>query len=192
MNQADVFLNLIAATSPGGIEEQEKNGQLKLNNSFDRLPRMMRNHRQQLEQLGFVFGGNIDDLFVSVAPPVGWTLQPSDHSMWSYVHDEQGRRRAGVFYKASFYDRKAEMSLDTRYGISRYRACDIDGHLLDLAPGVMPDYVLCVIEDHDKSVVIVIGKRERLDHKQADVLDARAEAWLEENKPDWRNPLAYW
>jgi hypothetical protein len=185
--------NLLVAITPGGIEEQEKMGQSQLTLTFDRLPRQIDepSGRHMLEQLGFVFGENLDDLFVSVEPPQGWTLRPSSHSMWSYVHDEQGRCRASVFYKAAFYDKSAHVSIDRRFGISRYQACDVDGHRI-VAGDNLPEFVLCEIVDHDKSCVIVIGKRERTDYEQADVLDARAEAWLEENKPDWRNPLAYW
>jgi hypothetical protein len=185
--------NLLVAITPGGVEEQEKMGQSELTLAFDRLPRKMGepSGRRMLEQLGFVFGENLDDLFVSVEPPQGWTLRPSSHSMWSYVHDNLGRCRASVFYKAAFYDKSAHVSIDRRFGISRYQACDVDGHRI-VADDNLPEHVLCEIVDHDKSCVIVIGKRERTDYEQADVLDARADAWLEENKPDWRNPLAYW
>lgn len=193
MNEAELLLNAIAAATPGGIEEQEKNGQSQLTLVFDRLPRKIDEPagRHMLEQMGFIFGENLNDLFVAVTPPKGWTLRPSSHSMWSHVHDEQGRQRLSVFYKAAFYDKDAHMTIDLRYRINRYQACDIDGHRIE-SDGSMPEFVLCEIVDHDKSCVIVIGKRERTDYDQADVFNERAAAWLAENKPDWSNPLAYW
>lgn len=62
-----------------------------------------------LEDLGFVKGDPVpdDDLFVHCTLPAGWTRQGSDHAMWSYICDERGVERIGVFYKAAFYDRGA-------------------------------------------------------------------------------------
>src|SRR5262245_36184498 len=103
------FENFIAASTPGGIEAQEKAGQAELVRSA-KLPKEGY-LRETAEALGIVFSGDIDDLFVAVTLPTGWRLQATDHSMHSDLLDEQGRRRAGVFYKAAFYDRAAHMSL---------------------------------------------------------------------------------
>lgn len=160
---------------------------------FDRLPKQMDEPEGQkmLEQLGFVFGKELDDLFVSVTPPEGWTLRPSSHSMWEYVFDEQERCRIGVFHKARFYDQAAHLTIHRRFGINRYQACDIDGHRIE-SDEIPPQYMLCEITDHDDSCVIVIGKCEGKDYDRAEVLEARAKAWLDENKPEWLNPTAYW
>lgn len=62
-------------------------------------------------KLGFVFGdpNPADPMFRPAKLPEGWRKEGSDHAMWSYVVDEYGRRRVGVFYKAAFYDRSANM-----------------------------------------------------------------------------------
>jgi hypothetical protein len=68
------------------------------------------------EALGFVFSDPLpgDPLFCHAEFPKGWSVAASDHSMWSEVIDEQGDRRASVFYKAAFYDRRAFARLDKR------------------------------------------------------------------------------
>lgn len=63
------------------------------------------------EALGFTFGEAKDDLFREATLPEGWRKEGSDHAMHSKVVDERGMERVGVFYKAAFYDRKADMTL---------------------------------------------------------------------------------
>lgn len=192
MDKAELMLNMVAAMSVGGIKEQEKNGQRKLTISFDRLPRVVNGGRgrHDLETLGFVFGDNLDDLFVAVEPPEGWTLEPTGHYMWSHVMDDQGRTRAKVLYKPDFYDKSAFVMLDRRYSI-RHQACDEDGHRVETKQ-YPHDFSLCEVSDHDKKSVIVVGKSKGNDWKRQDLLEVRANEWLDENKPDWKNPLAYW
>jgi hypothetical protein len=48
-------------------------------------------------------------MFRQATLPPGWKKTGSDHDMWSYVEDERGLRRVAVFYKAAFYDRRADM-----------------------------------------------------------------------------------
>lgn len=64
-----------------------------------------------LVALGFTRGEEVDDLFVQATLPDGWSKEGSDHAMHSYVLDERGIRRIGVFYKAAFYDRRADFHL---------------------------------------------------------------------------------
>lgn len=70
--------------------------------------------KQTLIELGFKFGEVVKDdpIFRQVELPVGWKKVGSDHNMWSYVNDEQGRRRISVFYKAAPYDRRARMEVN--------------------------------------------------------------------------------
>ena len=96
--------NAIVASTPGGIEAQEKAGQLALVASTD-MPKEL--DRAAFEALGFTFGEPVDELFVTATLPPGWKRQATDHSMWSKIVDEQGRERVAIFYKAAFYDRRA-------------------------------------------------------------------------------------
>lgn len=97
--------NAIAASQPGGIERQEKQGQI--DESFrETLPKDIRD-RAAFAAVGFVFGDAVDDLFVNAKFPEGWKKKPTDHSMWTDIVDETGKKRGGIFYKAAFYDRSA-------------------------------------------------------------------------------------
>lgn len=67
----------------------------------------------EFEALGFRKGEPVegDPLFVEATLPEGWSKQAGHGSMGSYVVDERGVRRVSVFYKAAFYDRRADMHL---------------------------------------------------------------------------------
>lgn len=103
---------LITGGNDAFIGDQEKAGKQQLLTS-DRLPSEMDEGRAAFEAVGFTFGepDPADPLFLPATLPTGWTRQAGDHDMWSYVIDEQGRRRVAVFYKAAFYDRSAFMRL---------------------------------------------------------------------------------
>jgi len=108
---------MITGDATSFIEGQERAGQHQIVNS-DRLPADHGDDSPWLE-LGFTFGDPdpADPLFCPATLPPGWKREGSDHAMWSHLTDEHGRQRAGVFYKAAFYDRKASMHL---VGVSWY------------------------------------------------------------------------
>ncbi|MCX4912837.1 hypothetical protein [Streptomyces sp. NBC_00687] len=119
---------LALATGDAGavIEAQERAGQAQLVHS-DRLPTRIQGDRAEFEALGFTFGEPdvSDPLFTPATLPDGWKRERSDHAMWSYITDPQGRRRVSIFYKAAFYDRDAFMSLTA---VSGYvSACTYEG-----------------------------------------------------------------
>lgn len=96
------------------IEEMEANGQAQLVNS-DRLPTAARPNDAAFLAVGFTLGDPdpSDVLFRPATLPAGWRRRRTDHSMWSEIVDELGRKRAAIFYKAAFYDRRADMRLET-------------------------------------------------------------------------------
>ena len=105
--------NFMVASTPGGIEAQEKAGQQELVNS-DKLPtRFNCCTQEEFEALGFTFGDEVEGapIFRHATLPAGWKREAADHDMWSYIVDETGTRRVSIFYKAAFYDRSAHMSL---------------------------------------------------------------------------------
>jgi hypothetical protein len=110
--------NFLVASTPGGIERQEKAGQQALVASTD-MPKEMSPSREAFEKVGFKFGADVDELFVKAELPPGWKRAGTEHSMHSDIVDEKGRRRVGVFYKAAFYDRRADAHLVSRYIIQR-------------------------------------------------------------------------
>ncbi|GAA3751590.1 hypothetical protein [Micromonospora maritima] len=118
-SRRDPLTHLAGAWGDPGryIEEQEAAGQAQLVNS-DRLPTKfndwdLKDPQKAYEDLGFIFGpvDAGDPMFRQAQLPKGWKRQGSDHSMWSYLVDELGRKRVSIFYKAAFYDRDAFMSL---------------------------------------------------------------------------------
>ena len=182
----------VAALANGGIEQQEKAGQEALVSS-DGLPRRMLGCDQNaLIAMGIIFHGSVDDLFVRVTLPEGWIRKADDHSMWSGIYDEKGRRRINVFYKAAFYDRNAHLELNRRFGIELYVSCDADGNVTNNRDS---DYYLTAITDCGQ-VAHKIGVRLDNDSKDNYTTNTlhytQAREWLNENYPEWLDPLKYW
>jgi hypothetical protein len=171
--------NFITASTPGGIEAQEAAGQAMLVASGDKLPKEMNGAtREQLEAIGFKFGQDADDLFVNVTLPSGWTLKATEHSMHNDLLDADGTRRAGIFYKAAFYDRRAHLDF-----ASRYRSdCDY----------AKPRGTVFVIDTKTGDRLFTAGNCADDDYAvRTELFDAAAK-WLGEHFPDHRNPLSYW
>ncbi len=109
------LLGLLTTMGEGGsgILAQEAQGQQSFVNS-DTLPRQMSPETKlALSEAGVKFHELVenDNLFQYVELPEGWKKVPTDHSMHSNLVDETGRKRAEIFYKAAFYDRRASISL---------------------------------------------------------------------------------
>lgn len=111
---------LLTALSEGGTDSyitgMEAAGQRQLIESTS-LPTDTSDSDADFVAVGFAFGEPDpgDPIFRPATLPEGWGRKGSDHSMWSYLVDEHGRRRVSVFYKAAFYDRSAFMRLKTVY-----------------------------------------------------------------------------
>jgi hypothetical protein len=181
--------NFIAATTPGGIEAQEAAGQATFVSNAT-LPKEMLHGctREKLEQMGVKFGADMDDLFVTAQLPDGWKKQATDHSMWSDLLDEKGRKRAAIFYKGAFYDRGAHISLNRRYGVHGYEPCDGKGKPAEYGKN---SHLQTVVKDCE-TIIRVVGIREDSDYKTGETHGEEGRAWLNANFPDWENPLAYW
>lgn len=176
---------------PGGIEAQESAGQV-MTNLQQTLPIDLNGTctRADLESLGFVFGEPQDELFVYCQFPAGWRKQASEASRHSYLLDDKGRKRGSIFYKAAFYDRRADMALLRRYAVTLFNACDERGNAVDESQSPAT-HAHTLITD-DGAPLHEIGIRARRDWDTAHAHEKDGQAWLEEHFPDWRNPLAYW
>ncbi len=172
--------NFMAASLPGGIEAQEAQGQRDFVAS-QQLPLDINTRgitREHLEKLGFRFGDAIDKVFVACQFPAGWKLKATEHSMWSDMLDDKGRKRMGIFYKAAFYDRSAHLSMTRRYSISCY-----DG------PENGPYSV--TVKDVD-TVIHTAGTYAQRDYSACDALERQARTWLVDHFPEFDDPMAYW
>ena len=203
--------NAIIAATPGGIEAQEAKGQRDFLASTILPKKCAGCSREQLEAIGIEFGEDVDDLFVQVTLPSGWIKTATDHSMHSELRDEKGRIRAGIFYKAAFYDRRADIHLWPRFtcGVEpvegwKQDTCDYHesewhgvardrdrgeiiwstAHLLEPEPEC-PPYDASHKNDPIREVWLTW-----IDRK--DDLHRKAREWLDEQYPKWRDPLAYW
>jgi hypothetical protein len=171
--------------SSGAIEAQEAAGQRDLVSS-DTLPTEMRpGEKEVLETAGVKFLGPVqgDSLFQYVELPKGWSKRPTEHSMWSDLVDDKGRKRAGIFYKAAFYDRGAHLHLNTRYTFSQ----DYDRAKNER---VVVAYVMdgeTRIYTSDEIRFEPSDKYPAMDRAEKQVTD-----WLKEHYPEWQNPAAYW
>lgn len=171
--------NAIVASTPGGIERQEAEGQRTLVASA-MLPKEIHGAtREQLTALGFKFGADVDELFVTCELPPGWTKSGTKHAMHSDLLDGQGRKRAGIFYKAAFYERRADMSMQRRYGVESWR----DGS---------SDKVRRVDVTDCGQVIKEFGEVGRTAWDAMAALEAEAKAWLTATHPEWQSPLACW
>lgn len=127
--QDDVIDKMMVAAPAGGagILAQEARGQQEVagqdTSDWVQIPaRIMHtqgNSWADFEALGFELGPmpdqldpQADKLFRKAKLPPGWSFDASDHSMWSRIVDEHGFQRVSIFYKAAFYDRRAEMHLN--------------------------------------------------------------------------------
>jgi hypothetical protein len=110
---------IVSALRPGSIEDMERIGQTE----FVRCHAIPTNLRygltlDKLAEDGFVIGPPLpaDPLWCPATLPEGWTKRRHpNHSMWSYIYDDTGAKRYSIFYKAAYYDRRADMEpcLDT-------------------------------------------------------------------------------
>jgi hypothetical protein len=149
------LLGMLSEGQTGYIEGMEAAGQRQLVNS-DRLPvDTTPGDLAEWKALGFTFGepDPNDPMFRAATLPVGWSRQPTDHSMWSKLVDEHGRERVSIFYKAAFYDRSAFMRLVTPGGYMRSCFYDKTAPVFDevwLTP-VVADEALTSMRNYESS-----------------------------------------
>lgn len=171
-----LLMDGLVGKSDGSIERMEAQGQQALVASAD-LPLDMGNvtREEVTEHTGIVFGEPVNDLFVSVTLPEGWEKRATDHSMHSNLVDDKGRTRGGIFYKAAFYDRSANLHFRRFYTAeNRWTGAGSDG---------------AEVKNADGNVLKFFPPLE--DEKSWDN-QARAQAWLDEQYPDNNSVWAYW
>jgi hypothetical protein len=186
------FLEVATRGFPGTPEagravlNQEAAGQSSFVNS-DTLPSDMSDARVALEQSGVVFGDPVpgDPMFIYVTLPDGWvkTTSPGNDSRWTELHDEKGRKRAMMFYKAAFYDRSAHLSITRRFDMRQDYDCG--------------NNVVYYVTDGGKVIFTTAEypfteKFSDEYYAQGDKASTEARAWLTEHYPDWEDAAAYW
>lgn len=182
------FITLIRAMSgeQNVLENMEREGQ---QNAIRRvqLARNLQPNKEIWEQLGFKFYDiEGDNVLCNATLPEGWSLEATEHSMWTNILDEQGRIRGQMFYKAAFYDRSAHMSLKQRYNI----CTDYAEEKVDVYFG-NDEEKLYVAGTITRSLNATREARLRFYEKE-DSLRKNAINWAQENYPNYEDVTAYW
>jgi len=181
--------------SSGSIERMESQGQRSFVESETLPVKMNAKDKEVLEMAGVKFLGPVegDEVFQYVELPTGWAKKPTDHSMWSDLVDAKGRKRAGIFYKAAFYDRSANLSANRRYSVGRdygredhrtalvYQVKDAETVIFSTEVVQYPE----PSDPRDRKAWVARQDTE-------DKLKAVAMAWIQERFPNWQDPSAYW
>ncbi len=182
----DLLIRAFGTGSSGeAVRSQEADGQRSFVGS-DTLPTDMRGDaRAVLEAAGVEFLGTVEDdpMFQYVELPEGWEKVGTDHSMWSELVDEKGRKRASIFYKAAFYDRSAHIGVNRRYGFRLdYDRLENDG--------------VAVVNITDCGEVIHTTEPIQFDedtrYEAQDEAREKAKSWLDEHYPLWEEASMYW
>ena len=210
------FAEWLFGGNPKAICEQEKEGQRQLvETSFESTQQLpAKGNRCDAPEVykgfGFEIIGPSDDdpLFLDVKLTDGWKVKPTRQNMWSSICDEKGRRRASIFYKAAFYDRKAFINTpETRFSVEQIFFDSPPN--LDYHEGVNITPIVYAVLDCDKEIfrteeVFFTDKysrgksnQERINwSKKLDAIKERARnearQWLTERYPNCENPAAYW
>ncbi len=200
-----------AALIEGGSEAQERAGQIE--QSFkDTLPeKMMGCTRADFEKLGFKFLGKTDKIFWECQFPPGWRKKPTNHSMWSDLLDDKGRKRGSIFFKAAFYDYDAHIGLNHRYGVKTFFLDAKKEEIYDRQTGehaqgkegIRDEFVrVDVIDQTTNASLFTTEIIERADwnnreealsrSKRQDLAKEECNKWLDEHYPQWREASAYW
>lgn len=170
--------------SSGAIERQEADGQRELVNASVLPIKGIERLRSMIESNGGSIGEPVagDTIFVNVVLPTGWTKVATDHSMWSNLLDDKGRKRAGIFYKAAFYDRSAHISPDCRFSLDSYtRSTDARAVVFVFdACGEVEFELACDIPPESHRYDVLDGLRDKVS------------AHMDETYPQWRDASAYW
>lgn len=183
----DLLMRAMLTGSPSeGILSQESDGQKSFVNSETLPTDMQGDAKAVLEAAGVKFLGVIEDdpMFQYVELPDGWKKVATGHSMWSDLVDDKGRKRAGIFYKAAFYDRSAHIGVNRRYGIN------IDYNHLDVE-----NVAVAMVTDGEAAIFTTdsIGfEEDKARYDAQNKACALAVAWLNEHYPNWEDASAYW
>lgn len=182
----------------GFIEAQERAGQRDLIEA-EQLPADMGRDRAVFEAMGIVIIGPTknDPLFVDVRLPAEWKKRATGHSMHNELLDARGNVRASIFYKAAFYDRRADMHPRSRFTLNVREFNDRREHrayVIDL--GADPVTGAPPNKDHVIFVTETVRSNGGDDWEGYDMAQQQAHesaaAWLDAHYPDWRSPLAHW
>lgn len=146
------------------------------------LPKASSEDWQILKRWGFQKLKDIDDLFCECIFPPGWKKETTSHRMWTDILDERGLARASYFYKAVYYDRRANISINKRF-ISK----NLVGGQDEIDPTVYSKMGIIDISRNNKWLVHVFSPLKIGSLKEEDTLEIKNKIGIVEN-----NTFYYW
>lgn len=189
--------NFMVASTPGGIEAQEAQGQKDLIEK-QQLPKEGLMNRpdilEGMKKLGFTILETGDDLFIDCVFPEGWKLKATDHSMHNELLNEKGRKRAGIFYKAAFYDRSANINIINNIGYVVDHIGFINGNYDRDEKGYVSEKTPFVgmVKDASENVLFITSEKLMKTTELEAMLKNLCLEFLADNYPDYENPFKYW
>lgn len=176
----------------GFIEGMEAEGARQMASQATQLP-AKGSTNPAWEKMGVKFGDHIkgDEIFRSVQLPPGWSIKQTDHDMWTKLVDDKGRERAGIFYKAAFYDRSAHINPVPRYVPTVKNA--VEGDYQGPKVAVVMDGDVEVYRSEPASDDPGEWSQRNHTWKSAyDKVSRLGEAWVKEHFPSYQDVSAYW
>lgn len=122
-----------------------------------------------------------DEIFTEVELPIGWKKEPTEHSMWSNLIDNNGNIRATIFYKAAPYDRSSFINFQTRFKIKIQRNREVENS----DQHSNKKYYYCVYDDVNNLELFKTNSDSDDDWKKCEI-------YLIDNFPGWENWHSYW
>lgn len=192
LSQGDMDEAVALSTMVGNVLGSEAAGASALLSSSN-LPRDgVVNNREALEQLGFVFGDEVDEVLISVQLPEGWRKEcdSKEDPRHNKLVDVRGRKRAHVFIKTASYDYTGYVQWSSRFGVNVIVEDGRDKYSLkdnEEAPFVG------VVMDGDTEIHRTEAKVvTRRDYKAGEQLHRQAHEWLMAKYPNADKPFAHW
>ncbi|MBM3231627.1 hypothetical protein FJZ28_04885 [Candidatus Peregrinibacteria bacterium] len=194
----------VTMSKPGGIRAGEAAGASAMLASNNLPKKGLVEYRETLEQIGFVFGDEIDKVLISVQLPEGWrkerewffapwsSCQAASFVEWEHskLVDGKGRKRAHVFLKVTSYDYTGYVNWHSRFNVNVIFADGRDGYALDndeeaLLVGVVMDGSTEIHRTEPQTAT-------RRNYKVEEHLRNDAYEWLVAKYPDAEKPFAHW
>ena len=182
---AKVMAEAMLMGSSGAIEAMEARGTQQLSESSV-LPTEGLDPvwaaKVGIKVLGKVDG---DPIFSHVDLPAGWHQKTTDHDMHNKLLDDRGRVRASIFYKAAFYDRRADMRPECRYQMRT-------AYPEETGKGTVATRVVDTAKDNVPIIAFEKQAGEGEAWHASNAARKEAAAYLRDNYAAYEDPAAYW
>jgi len=140
-----------------------------------------------VDEMGWRFIGFLDDKRAKFLLPEGWTIQEQEDGEKIIIYDSLKRPRGeNVEVDGGYVD----LYLYPRFHVSTELRTDADGR-----PVIPNQYARAFIQDRVTKETLRTGEwyfKHQWDHGAEAVEHRTLSAWLDLQKPGWRNPLEYW